>query len=143
MKYLWTDKRLGKLFRRYNRRYWSGKLSAYSAVIGRSEINGAECYGLCEHQQRKITINVALHKSDVEIRATLLHEMAHAASERGHGNDFWSEIERLLWQRAPVRITIAESPNQQIFATVVPRIFPLSRKKMERLEAIRARSLLR
>lgn len=143
MKYPWTDKRLGKLFRRYNRRYWSGKLSAYSAVVGRSKVNGAECYGLCERQQHQITINVALHESDLEIRATLLHEMAHAASERGHGYDFWGEIERLLWQRAPVRITVAEAPNQQIFAEVVPRMFPLTRKKMERLEAIRARSRLR
>ncbi len=93
----WTDKRLERLFARYNFRYWEGKLPSYSVRVD-STYKG--CY--CEKRTRTITMNVESLRSYREIRGVLLHEMAHAAVRVvGHGAIWQAEMERLKAAGAP------------------------------------------
>lgn len=93
----WTDSRLARLFDRYNRRFWNGRLPKYS-VIASDLYRG----GLCKKRERQIFINLDTFRSDKEIRATLLHEMAHAATRDSHGKYWQSEMERLAEEGAPI-----------------------------------------
>lgn len=75
MKTNWTQVRMERLFARYNRRYWDGRLPSYAVAPER--LDG--CVGLCDSKARKITVDVDAHRSDAEVRSTVLHEMAHVA----------------------------------------------------------------
>ena len=106
----WTEARLQRLFDRYNCRYCCGKLSGWRVVI---EQQDAPWAGLCVHRDRKIRIDVAGHPSDVRVRHTLLHEMAHAAAGpsrvAAHGYKFWGQVEHLLRKRAPFAVDWTEA----------------------------------
>jgi hypothetical protein len=129
-KTVWTEKRLGRLFERYNRRYWRGRLPDY--VIS---ITPMEHWGQCFRDRHQISIDIDRHGSDREIRSTLLHEMAHAAATGPpHGYQFWAQVERLLRERAPFKISFAEAPDLALVGDAVPRRFPLARKAMKELE---------
>jgi SprT-like family len=96
IKTTWTDKRLERLFARYNRRYWNGKLPAYSVRVD-STYRG----GYCDKTKRTITLNVESMGSDREIRGALLHEMAHGATRVDHGTIWRAEMARLKSASAP------------------------------------------
>jgi hypothetical protein len=96
-------------------------------------------------KRRTIYINASLHASDRELRSTVLHEMAHAATKAGHGHsiEFFRQIENLLRQGAAVSVGDAEAGAAQVLKDIVPARFPLTRQRMERAEAKRSRELTR
>jgi len=88
----WTEARLQRLFRYYNTRYWQGKLPEYRVLVKRLRWK----YGDCNKRRRRIRISVA-YRSDREVRATLLHEMCHAAhrwiaGKDHHGDPFYRQM---------------------------------------------------
>lgn len=95
----WTSRRLQRLFVRYNKRFWKGKLPQYS-VVATTQYKG----GLCKKRERTILINIYTQECDRRVRSTLLHEMAHAAcpSGAGHGKVWLKEMERLKERGAPI-----------------------------------------
>jgi hypothetical protein len=137
----WSDKRLRNLFGRYNQLYWQGRLYRYRVV--QAELSQKRCYGYCDPRTKRIAIDPDQHSSDREIRATLLHEMAHAASrEPGHGVGFFAQMERLIKLGAPVSVRSPEAGGAHIFADVVPARFPRLRAKMNRAENRREREVM-
>ncbi len=111
MKTTWTQARLQRLFERYDRRYWRGKLSRVYAVEI-ADLSKNRHLGICYRKTRKIVLDITAHSKDREIRATLLHEMAHAAdkskSRHDHGDGFLAQIEYLLRKRAPITLQMPE-----------------------------------
>jgi hypothetical protein len=97
VKTAWTNKRLQRLFRKYNRLYWCSDLPEYSVFITK-EFNGARC----EKARHIISINADIHDNDKELKADLLHEMAHAATNIGHGKLWKAEMDRIRNLGAPV-----------------------------------------
>lgn len=141
MKTKWTQARLEKLFARYNRRYWRGRLPSYSVAPGR--LDGS--VGLCDRAERRITIDLRAHPSDAAVRDTLLHEIAHAADTTGnpvaHGRGFWAQVERLLRQGAPINVGHSELPGIPPLVDSVPREFHLCRAALQKLAAVTMRSI--
>lgn len=137
----WTERRLNHLFARYNVRYWRGRLP--KIVIYIRELDGA--YGHMDWKQREIVIDLGAHASDRQIRDTLLHEMAHlaAGSKARHDSPFFSQVEHLLRQKAPLTVSFSETDDLRILADVVPRRFPLARHLMNRAENRRERMFLK
>jgi hypothetical protein len=140
MKTLWTNERLRLLFERYNQMYRRGKLSGWRVVLG--DLSKENAWGLCNRREKIITIDPH-PQSDRKLRATLLHEMAHAASRSGHTARFFAELERLLRRGAPVKVDAAEAGHAKIFRDIVPKRFPLVRAKMQRAENRRQRRILK
>jgi hypothetical protein len=136
----WRDARLERLFERYNRLYWRGRLARHRVVI--SAIEGP-AQGQWIPRQRLIQIDLDKHRSDREVRSTLLHEMAHAAARsQGHDVIFFAQVERLLRSGAPIAAGAPEAGHLVWrVANVVPRRFPLLRARMERAEREHARIL--
>lgn len=97
----WTTERLQHLFERYNAKYWKGKLPRYR-VINSKKIFDLAREGLCDRRAHKLFINVASHYTDLQVRQTLLHEMAHAATKGGHGKHWLAEMERIKRLGAPI-----------------------------------------
>jgi hypothetical protein len=101
-----------------------------------------ECLGICEYKEQRICINIEKHKSDAEVRSTLLHEMCHAGSpnpnwheeDADHGSSFWCQIESLLRQRAPIKVDSGELAGRWASPDVIPKRFPLSRKAIAKIE---------
>jgi hypothetical protein len=135
----WTEDRLHRLFEHYNRKYWHEKLSALKIVIG--PLDSAR--GCWDPKKRVITIYIESHKSDREVRSTLLHEMCHAANpqSRGHDVKFFAQFEKLLERGAPVGVGAPEAGGVMIFEGVVPSRFPLLKRKMDRAEARRRKPI--
>ena len=133
----WSDERLRKLFDHYNRLYWRGKLSGYRVIL--ADLSKERAWGLCEWKKKIIRID----QHCPQLRGTLLHEMAHAASRSGHTVPFFAQLERLLKRGAPVKVDASEAGNVTILNDVIPRRFPLLRAKMQRAESQRARLLLK
>jgi hypothetical protein len=127
----WSEERLRRLFGRYNRIYWHGKLSGYRVVL--ADLYQEGLVGSCELGKKLIKIDPH-GESDREVRATLLHEMAHAASRSGHTVPFFAQLERLLKRCAPVKLNAAEVGRAEILADVVPKRFPLLRARIQRAE---------
>jgi len=131
-----SERRLERLFSRYNRLYWNGRLPHYRVVS--KGLDGS--YGLCEWRRRIISVDVLAHKSDRELRSTVLHEMSHAAAamrgSRGHDPKFFSQLEMLLRKGAPLTLTIndPEAGNVRLFHNLVPSRFPLLKRKMEHVQ---------
>jgi hypothetical protein len=142
-KTIWTEQRLRRLFDRYNKTYWRGKLSHYAVRVRTLD----DCVGICDYKSREILLNIDVHHDDRRIRATLLHEMTHVAAPKsgldGHGYKFWAETERLLRQGAPIEVGMSETSGLRILADVVPRKFTLAHKAMGKAEAARQRPILR
>jgi hypothetical protein len=137
----WTEQRLRDIFARYNRKYWQGRLPLYRLVI-RAMPN---TMGLCDWKRKVITIDVEQHKSDLEVRSTLLHEMAHAAASirgsRGHDPKFFAQLEKLLQLRAPIAIDTPEAGSVRILARLIPSRFPLLKQKIDLAEARRSKDI--
>jgi SprT-like family len=134
----WSEERVRSAFARYNERYWQGRLPHYRLVI--EAIPGA--MGQCDRVRKIIKIDVDQHKSDREVRSTLLHEMAHAAAiirgSRGHDPKFFAQVEMLLRRKAPIAIDTPEAGSVPILANLVPSRFPLLKRKIDQLEARRS-----
>ncbi len=98
----WTRKRLLAQYQRYNRRYWRSELEPYNIKIARCR----RCNGFVHHLSSTITIDVARHFSDEDVRLTLLHEMVHVAvfDSPAHSFDFWREVNRILGMGAPAEL---------------------------------------
>jgi hypothetical protein len=139
----WTDERLTGLFRYYNRKYWGDRLPKYS--VSAADLSAKDCLGQCDWRLRTIEIDTAKHKNDRAIRATVLHEMAHAATTRqkAHGLKFWEELERLLRKGAPLKIGFPEAPGLRILNSAVPRHLKLCRKAAEAADAQEQRKIQR
>lgn len=137
----WSQQRLSRLFDRYNQRYWSGRLPWYRFVVGPDPAH-KDALGTCRARQRIIHVDIASHKSDREVRSTLLHEMAHAATKkRSHGVNFFAQLEKLLGKGAPISVGNPEAGYARILADIVPARFPLTKRMMDRAEARRRRTL--
>jgi hypothetical protein len=100
--------------------------------------------GQCDRKTRTITVDVVRHLCDAEIRSTLLHEMAHAASRTSKGHDlkFFAQLEKLLRKGARISIANPEAGRVISLADVVPRRFPLLRRKMQVAESHRVSQML-
>jgi hypothetical protein len=122
-----TGERLNRLFLRYRLRYWprSRRLLAY-----RVEVKAlGDVWGRCDFKERVLLIDCLAHPDDRSIRATLLHEMAHAAVGRpGHGAPFWTQLETLLAQRAPMTVGFPELGEQGRHLYVIPARFKRCRR---------------
>jgi len=95
-------------------------------------------------RKRRITIDVEQHRSDRQVRSTLLHEMCHAAKrEDGHGPAFFAQLERLLRAGAPITVNNPEAGKVRIFYDLIPPRFPLLKRLFDKLEARRARKIER
>lgn len=129
----WNDKRLRRLFDRYDRLYFRGRLSGYRVQIGTLGY-----FGLCDDRKRIITIDVARHKTDRELRGTVLHEMCHAVARAPwHSVEFFAQVECLLRKGAPITVSDAEAGKVSSLANVVPARFPLLKARMDRVHARR------
>lgn len=123
----WTNDRLKALFDRYRVRYWprSRRLRRYR--IESALLRGP--YGRCSFEERVLLIDLCRHPSEREIRSTVLHEMAHAVVGRGgHRAAFWTELESLLRQRAPITVGFPELGEAGKHLCVVPNRFRRCRK---------------
>ena len=86
-----------KLFKRFNRKYFGGRLPTYR--VTQSDLYGS--MGVCRKKQREIHLSAGLQNSAA--RTTLLHEMAHAATSPRHGPAWQKEIRRLIRLGAPLK----------------------------------------
>jgi predicted SprT family Zn-dependent metalloprotease len=133
--------RLRRLFERYNRLYWQQKLPHCRVIAARLQ----KSVGRFDPRNRTIKIDVAKHRSDRELRSTLLHEMchvaAHRAGSRGHDAKFFEQMEQLLRKSAPVTINNPEAAAAHIFRDIIPSRFPLLKHHIERVEARRRRAV--
>jgi hypothetical protein len=87
-----------KLFERYNRRFFGGKLCGWTVdeVHLHDSLNGFHGeYGDCCVERREIFIQMGL--APTEKRKTLLHEMCHAATpdDSLHGASWQREMFRI------------------------------------------------
>lgn len=132
MKSTWTEKRLSLLYRRYNNRFWNGKLVSYRIRI-EANISGGSALGYCDRRRRLILIDVARLPSDKHVRSTVLHEMTHVAAGAGTGHDskFFRELERLLHLGAPIMMDTPENENRPFLETI-PEEFQLCRRALAR-----------
>jgi hypothetical protein len=94
----WTERRLHRLFDKYNKRFFKCQLIGWRAGFT-AEQPGE--FGYCNPEIKQISIRIESHTSDRQVRATLVHEMAHATSSLDH-DDLWRmEMERLKKAGAP------------------------------------------
>lgn len=124
----WSTDRLRRLYERYNRHYWAGKLPTWEIVIASLDDEMAHV----DFRAQCLRIDIAQHSSDRAVRATLLHEMCHiAAGNHGtaHGSAFLEQMEKLLRLRAPVSMGFPETGGRpHLF--LIPKLFRLCRSKL-------------
>src|SRR5271165_3590458 len=95
------------LFDRYNRRFWQDRLPHYTVLVTDKYTGGR-----CDERRRVIYIHPS---SPMGLSRTLLHEMAHAATNGGHGKRWQDEIRRLLWLGAPLKEELDQySPKKAV-----------------------------
>jgi hypothetical protein len=91
-------RQLRTLFKQFNEEYWGGRLPAYAIrVVARMTSLGE--WGRWLKKRKLIEIQRGL--SDEDMVSTLLHEMAHAATNGGHG---------MPWKRDMIRLRLAGAP---------------------------------
>ena len=89
-------RRLRTYFQEFNRVYFDNRLPGYSIRV----IRGMGNSGFCNKKKRLIKIQEG--QSPEETIGALLHEMAHAATNDGHGDQWKKEMIRLREAGAPV-----------------------------------------
>jgi len=93
-----NGRQLRALFKQFNEEYWGGRLPAHSIrVVVRMTSLGE--WGRWLKKRRLIEIQRGLSGEDMI--STLLHEMAHAATNGGHG---------MTWKRDMIRLRLAGAP---------------------------------
>jgi hypothetical protein len=120
----WTDARLTRLFEHYRQRYWptSRRLEVYQVRSTSLERTGAR--GQCDFDGRVLHVDVSHHLSAGELRATVLHEMIHAVVGRGgHHAPFWTQLEYLLSQHAPITVGFPELGERGSHLNIIPPRF--------------------
>jgi hypothetical protein len=96
-------KQLRKKFGEFNAQYFNNRLPPYSIRVVpeiKSDSIDGHVYGRCKKKRRLIEIRQGLR--DEEAISTLLHEMAHAGTNDGHGPKWWREMIRLREAGAPL-----------------------------------------
>lgn len=135
--------RLGRLFEHYKRLYWSEKFPDCRVIAAHLQ----RSVGQFDPRTHTIKIDVAKHRSDRELRSTLLHEMCHVAAHRngsrGHDAKFFEQVERLLRKEAPISVADPEAGKALVQSELVPAQFPLLKRKMDRIAAKRRKPLER
>jgi hypothetical protein len=100
----WNDKRLQRLFDRYNRRFFDSRLVGWTVGCGQSDRAvcrrrpGSPFAGYCADWTKRISMDIWPSWSDRKVRSTLLHEMAHASSGDGfhyHSGPWAKEMKRI------------------------------------------------
>jgi len=107
------SKRYTELFTEFNARYFGGRLPAYEVrvvfdlhrVANEPIYMGAVSSGLIRFDERCIYIR---YTQVVCLAATLVHEMAHAATSGEHDEEWLNEMKRLKDAGAPVDDTDVE-----------------------------------
>ncbi len=102
MNSVWSEQRLTRLFERYNRKFFAGRLSGWTVSHTWDEPfdrykDGAYFTGYCNLERKRIFVHLNC-QTDYEVRTTLLHEMAHAVTndpQHKIGGAWAVEIERL------------------------------------------------
>ena len=118
----WSDDRLRRLFERYHSRYWPRSRRLLKFTIINSKLDGP--WGLCDYDRLTLFVDIACHPADREVRETVLHEMIHAAvGKGGHGAAFWTQLEYLLSEKAPIRVDFPELGEQGQHSCVIPPRF--------------------
>ncbi len=123
----WTNDRLGRLLTHYRLRYWpaSRRLRSYRVEVRSLD----KAVGECDFKGHMLFIDVLSHRSGLEIRATLLHEMVHAVVGRpGHGTPFWTQLESLLARRAPITVGFPELGESGRHLSMIPTRFRRCRR---------------
>jgi hypothetical protein len=140
----WGDERLDRLFKRYNRIYWGGRLPRYR--VRTAALDSTVHSAHCDPRKRIIEIDPSQCASDRVVRSKLLHEMVHAAIPSNHDLKFCAEIERLLRLGAPYMVEAWDCSNVRIsearframgpfsLKELIPRRLPLLRRRMQRLD---------
>jgi hypothetical protein len=105
------DMNIQNLFDRYNHKYFGGALSKYRVIV--SDRYGS--HGMCRRKQREIHISYGL--KGLLLRRTLVHEMAHANSNGGHGNSWLNEMRRLAELGAPTKQDIRMYTRKETITT--------------------------
>jgi hypothetical protein len=89
----WTEQRVQRLFERYDGRFISRRLAEWKTDLS-GDYPG--CFGYCDIQTKRLYVRFEAHTSDRQLRATLVHEMAHASvSSRDHEEIWRLEMGRL------------------------------------------------
>ncbi len=111
----WTDRKLTCVFLGYKRRYWGERIRrGYSIYFdpskaplvstGSRDGSVGPLKGVCHKEQGWIVIWRNSHRTETDLRETILHEMAHAVARGVHGRDFYREIKRIRKLGAPVSV---------------------------------------
>jgi len=95
-KTMFDGRALRSYFKKFNELYFGNHLPAYSIRV----IRGMGYSGFCNGKRRLIKIRA--DQSPEETIGTQLHEMAHAATNDGHGGHWKKEMIRLREAGAPV-----------------------------------------
>jgi hypothetical protein len=136
MKTKWTESRLHNLYEHYNRKYWKARLTQFKVRIRSLDV----AIGQCSKKSRLIEIDVEQHRSDAQIRSTLLHEMCHAAASKyGHGSSFCTQLEMLLRLKAPITIGFPEILKP--FTFTIPKEFRCVRRAFRTIEEKQQREI--
>jgi hypothetical protein len=106
-----------EMYRTFNTQYFGGRLPEYRVLVvydvwywetqryGYSPVYppAADAFGIIDFEGRRILVRFRPHfTSDGSMPGTLLHEMAHAATDGDHGNSWKAEMVRLKLLGAPV-----------------------------------------
>ena len=94
-----SGRQLRKLFHEFNERYFEGRLPDYRIRVV-PYINRLGKSGHTDQKRKLIRILIGL--SDEDAKSTLLHEMAHAATNEDHATAWKKEMIRLRKQEAPL-----------------------------------------
>jgi hypothetical protein len=137
---LWTQARLARLLEHYRLRYWPRSRRLRRYPITSAPLDGA--YGQCDFDARRVVIDVSTHRSDRDVRATVLDEMAHVVvgPPGGHHSPFWEQLEYLLSKHAPVTVGFPELGEQSQHLDAIPRRFHRCRRLFGPVYARRLRS---
>ena len=102
-----ASKEFGGIYREFNEKYFSNGLPHYRVRVAfglhtlanEPVYQGGVSAGLIRFQERCIYLRYTLYRSMEE---TLIHEMAHAATNGDHGEEWLTEMRRLKDAGAPV-----------------------------------------
>jgi SprT-like family len=97
---MWTNARLQATFKKFNREYFCGMLQDWAVAFDEGCLG---LYGYADPEKLRICIRLSEHSGDHDVKATLIHEMAHAATteDDAHGDRWASEMHRLRAAGAP------------------------------------------
>jgi hypothetical protein len=96
-----------RLYRKFNDEYFAGRLPEYRvrvvfdlhAFANEPMYKGSVSSGLIRFQERCIYLR---YSQTLSLEGTLIHEMAHAATDGDHDNEWLTEMRRLKSAGAPV-----------------------------------------